>query len=374
MSSGLELGALAGTLISAQPIFKSVHVVERLAPGGIETLVLDIVSANPDRHRLISLQGSVPELVQAWPRLGSVAGQIEAFGRRSGVDVPLVARLAKCIASLRPRAAFVHHMGPLLYGGLAARIAGVRRLIHVEHDAWHYDDPHDVLLARWCARILRPRFVAVSQQVATRLAAVLPGRPVTVIAPGIPTERFQPNDKLVARRRLNLDPAWRIVGTAGRLVPVKGLRYLLEALPQLPNDVHLAIVGDGPDRDNLRRLAEQTEIAGRVHFLGHRDNLENVYPAFDVFAQPSLHEGLPRCILEAQACDIPVVATRVGGIPEAVCPESSELVQPRDPTALALAIHRLLQISETRVSPRRFIENNLSLTRTLRSYAELVER
>jgi glycosyltransferase involved in cell wall biosynthesis len=375
MSSGLELESPVPASVSTAPVSSTIHIVERMAPGGIETLVLDAACASWDGHPhlLMSLQGEVSELTEAWPRLRSLPLQIEAFGRRPGVDARLVIRLARRIAAIQPSAVFVHHMGPLLYGGLAARIAGVRRLIHVEHDAWHYDGPREAALARWCGRILRPRLVAVSQQVATRLARVMPGRPITVIPPGIPTERFRPREKLAARRSLSLDPTWRIIGTAGRLVQVKGLPYLLDALKQLPSEVHVVIVGDGPDRDELHRRADQLGLADRVHFLGHRDNLEDIYPAFDVFAQPSLHEGLPRCILEAQACGIPVVATSVGGIPEAVDSASGELVPPRDPAALGQAILRILQDPGPRVSPRGFIESNLSLTRTLRGYAELAE-
>src|SRR5690349_3138791 len=115
-----------------------VHIVERMAPGGIETLVLDLVRAGSGRDSIFSLQASRSELTAAWTTLGGLDGALEGFGRRPGVQPGLSLALARRLSALRPRAVFVHHIGPLLYGGAAALLARVPRLIHVEHDAWHY--------------------------------------------------------------------------------------------------------------------------------------------------------------------------------------------------------------------------------------------
>jgi len=346
-----------------------VHIVERLAPGGIETLVLDIAAASRPAHLVMSLQGDAAALRQAWPRLLDGAVPFEAFGR-SGLDPRLVMRLARRLAQIRPRAVFVHHMGPLVYGGIAARLAGVRRLILVEHDAWHLDNPHEAKLARWCARVLRPSVAAVSEQVAARAREVMTGRPVSVVPPGIATDRFVPADKAAARQRLGLPVDAKIIGAVGRLSAVKGHATLVEALAALSSDVNLVLVGDGPERPTLEALASTPGIADRIHFLGLRDDLESIYPAFDLLCQPSLAEGLPRTILEAQSCGVPVVATRVGGMPEAVCPRSGILVEPGDTDGLRAALTQALTRPST-VSPQAFVDGKYSLANTVHAYAEL---
>ena len=351
----------------------TVQIVERLAPGGIETLVLDLVRSSPDNHIIFSLQGTVDGLVHDWDALSPFRNQIVAFGREGGLQPGLVLALRRRLRKLRPRTVIAHHIGPLLYGGLAARLAGVRQLVYVEHDAWHYDSARRRHLARWSALALRPRVVAVSGQVAERLQAVMPWAPITVIPPGVPVERFLPGDREQARRRLGLDTAWQVVGTVGRLVPVKGQRFLLEAVRELPTTVHAVIVGGGPEREGLERLARSLDVADRVHFLGHRDDLDEVYPAFDVFCLPSLAEGLPRTVLEAQACGVPVVATNVGGLPEAVCRSAGILVPPGEPAAIAAAISRVLDRPVPAMSPRPFVEQHLSWARTLQGFRGLAE-
>jgi glycosyltransferase involved in cell wall biosynthesis len=345
-----------------------VHVVERLSPGGIETLVLDIVRSGGGDDRVFSLSGTVADLGRAWPKLAELGPSLEAFGRR-GLSPALIGRLAARLRTVRPEAVFVHHIGPLLYGGVAARLAGVRRLVHVEHDGWHYEDPGHRRLARWCAATLRPEVIAVSAEVAERTRAVMPGRTVRVVPPGIPTDRFRPRDRAEARRALQLDADRTLVGTVGRLVPVKGQAHLIDALALLPATVDLAIVGDGPERAALDQRAGAAGLGGRVRFLGHRDDLDAIYPAFDVFCLPSLAEGMPRTLLESQACGIPAVASAVGGVPEAVCPATGRLVPPADPAALAAALADVLAAPGDPGETRRFVERRAPWAETLAAYA-----
>jgi len=157
------------------------------------------------------------------------------------------------------------------------------------------------------------------------------------------------------------------------LNPVKGQRFLIEALNDLPSDVHAVFVGDGPVRAELEETAKQLSLEQRVHFLGHRDDLDAIYPAFDVFCLPSLSEGLPRTLLEAQASGVPVIATNVGGIPEAVCPATGMIVPAGDPKALAAAIAEVLERRSDPEAPRMFVLNGLSLKDTMQRYHQLAE-
>jgi glycosyltransferase involved in cell wall biosynthesis len=351
-----------------------VHIVEHMAPGGIETFVLDLLRVGEASDRIFSLQGNKAKLLLNWGALHEFGDRLEAFNRKPGIRPGLAGAIALRLRALRPRAVFVHHIGPLLYGGLAAKLAGVPRLIYVEHDVWHYTNRRHRKLASWCLWLLRPKVVAVSNQVRTALIRMMPRLDVAVIPPGIATDRFIPGNKAEARSRLGLSSSCQIVGTAGRLVPVKAHHILLRAMAELPDNVHCAIAGDGPERDKLQGLANELGLSQRVHFLGHRDDLWRVYPAFDVFCLPSEAEGLPRTVLEAQACGVPVVATDVGGMAEALDPEASLLVPPNQPVVLANGIRSILSCAESLNSPRQFIQKKMSLAVTSAQFHALYSR
>jgi glycosyltransferase involved in cell wall biosynthesis len=154
-----------------------------------------------------------------------------------------------------------------------------------------------------------------------------------VVPLGIDLGRF-----LAVERNAEAGP---VVGTVARLAEQKGLRYLLEAVPLVRDrhpDVRFVLVGDGEERAALERLAD-----GNVTFAGHQDDVPRVLAGFDVFAFPSLFEGLCLAVIEAQAAGVPVVATPVGGIRETVRDgETGLLCRPRDARSLADGIVRLL--------------------------------
>jgi len=132
----------------------------------------------------------------------------------------------------------------------------------------------------------------------------------------------------------------------GNLYPVKDHATLLRAAAVLP-EVHVAIAGRGEEASRLRALARELGTAGRTHLLGVREDIENLLRAADLFAHPSRSEGLPLAILEAMAAGLPVVATRVGGVAEAVLDdETGYLVPPGDAEALRGALARVLQQSD----------------------------
>lgn len=357
-----------------------VHVVEHMAPGGIETLVLDMVRETPGRHTIISLQGSAESLVAAWPALAAEKNRLVGLGREGGFDPSLILRLRTHLRRVGATSVIAHHIGPLVYGGFAARAAGIRTVVHVEHDAWHYQDASRRRLAKMLFALVRPERVAVSREIAERIAAWDPGARLTVIPPGIDMRRFHRQDRARARDLLGLPQTAAVIGTAGRLVEVKGQKFLIEALATINRErasrgrapAHLVIAGDGPEREALAALALARGVHGEAMLLGHRDNLPDILPAFDVFALPSLNEGLPRSVLEAQATGLPVVASDVGDLKSAVCPVTGRLVRPADSGALAQALTEVLDRPSGSVEARRFVEDRFSLTATLAAYARLI--
>jgi glycosyltransferase involved in cell wall biosynthesis len=182
------------------------------------------------------------------------------------------------------------------------------------------------------------RVIAVSHSVAGDVA----GGRAQVIYPGISFEGAQsPLAEAGATSGERL-----IVGTVGRLVPIKAQQHLIRALDVLRNEfptLHLEIAGDGPERARLEALVHALGLADRITFLGWRDCLAPVMTYWDVFAMTSMDEGFGIVALEAMSTSLPVVATRCGGLPEIVEEgQTGWLVPPGDPRALVDRLRVLL--------------------------------
>jgi len=171
------------------------------------------------------------------------------------------------------------------------------------------------------------------------------------------------------------------VGCVARLDPVKDLAMLLRAfarVAQRHSAVHLILVGDGPERGALSSDTDRLGLSGKVHFAGTRPNRPNLHALFDVSVLTSLSEGFPNTIVEAMAAGRPIVATRVGGVPDAVEDgRSGLLVEAGDDEAFARALATLLQDdtkratlgSEARERARRLFHLSLVLPQLESIYA-----
>jgi glycosyltransferase involved in cell wall biosynthesis len=181
--------------------------------------------------------------------------------------------------------------------------------------------------------------VGVSALVCDELRRFVPAVRVHHIANGIDLDHWvAPRENHAAR--FGLPPGAPTIGFVGRLSPEKGVSLLIDAVARLEpvrgNEVHLLLAGDGPDRAALEARAAALGVGARVHFAGSVADAREVYGAVQVMALPSLTEGLPMTVLEAMACERPVVATPVGELPALITPgESGWLLGERDAGALA---------------------------------------
>lgn len=344
-----------------------IHVVQHLSPGGLEVMALELARAQQalgQESFVLSLEGELEEALSQWPRLASQRGQLLFMGKRPGLDLALVPRLVGLFRRMRPACVHTHHVGPMLYAGAAARLAGVPARLHTEHDAWHLADPKRRRLVRAARLMMAPVMIADAPHVAEAVAEALGGAPPTVVMNGVDTARLMPGDAAAARRALGLPDDVRLLGIAARLEHVKGVDVALDALRQLPRDVHLAVAGGGREAATLRSLTIAHGVADRVHWLGVMNDMARFYPALDLLLVPSRHEGLPLAPLEAQACGVRVVATRVGGTAAGVCPETGSLVPPENPEAMAAAIRAALVVDG---DPRPFVLRTASLDAAARA-------
>lgn len=357
-------------MTSKKPVL--VHIVQHLAPGGIETLCLELIrnSVHQDSH-IISLEGSFAQMAGEWQRLHGLKSRLHFLGKPQGRSLATVWSLRQLLKQLGADMVQTHHIGPLLYGGLAAKLARVKLHIHTEHDAWHLDNPHHQRLVRQALRLFRPVLVADAQIVARSIRSRIRGARPRVIPNGIDINTFRPGDKKTARRTLGLPEEVRLIGCAARMQHVKGHDVLLDALFRLPPNVHLALAGTGPEESVLRQQVKDLGLGKRVHFLGLVEQMPAFYQAIDLFCLASRAEGLPLSPLEAQACGTPCVLTDVGGSSESLCRQTGQLVQALDSQKLGMALSVVLK-RPLLGSPRDFVVKGHSIESMLGAYEKLM--
>ncbi|PSW05753.1 glycosyltransferase [Photobacterium lipolyticum] len=359
-----------------------VQVVQHLQPGGIETLALDLQRfSQPEQHNyILSLEGSMEEVLQSWPRLQPYASRLLFLNKRQGVDYRACWQLRSIFKKLKVDVVHTHHIGPLLYAGLAARMAGIETLIHTEHDAWHLANDQHCKLQTRAIRLFKPILVADAENVARGMKTHLNIEPDVIITNGIDTCKFSPGCQQTAREKFGIPQHATIIGCSGRLEWEKGHTYLIEALTRLPRDVHIAVAGQGSLKDRLIKQSRDLRLNHRVHFLGRIDDMPAFYRSLDLFCQPSVKEGMPLAPLEAQACGIPAIVTTAGASRESLCHDTGKIVRQRNHRALAAAISELakqlvvaIPFDQDRKSPRAFVTQKADIRDTAMAYARLYQ-
>jgi sugar transferase (PEP-CTERM/EpsH1 system associated) len=356
-----------------------IQVIPSLQVGGLEKGVVRIahhLNARVDQV-IVTLSTSGP-LATGFPSRTRVI----AVGDRHPPDRWNALRLTRLFRSLRPD--IVHTRNWTCIDAIvAARLARVPVVIQGEHGR----DATDPTGRNWrrqrVRRMLAPlvtQFVTVSRDLARWLIedVRVPARKVRTIYNGVDTCSFSPGDREAARRGLGVPDGWKVVGTVGRLDPVKDHEGLIQAFARVPQDgpVLLVLVGDGPLRARLATAVARLDLQDRIRILGDRDDIPLLLRSFDVFVLPSVGEGVSNALLEAMATGLPVVATQVGGNQELVQEGvTGRLVEARCPEALADVITAYVKNTELArrhgAAGRVRVEREFSLTRMLAAYEEL---
>jgi glycosyltransferase involved in cell wall biosynthesis len=221
--------------------------------------------------------------------------------------------------------------------------------------------------------------ICVSEDLVTECAkAGVPEKRLMLLENGIDADdyrRTKPARDAKATLGLPLDRF--VIGAVGRLSAEKGFDVLIRAVKQL-NNVHLAIVGDGGERASLERLIAELELKDRVTLAGWQSDVRGWFEAMDAFALSSYREGLPNVLLEAMALEVPVVATRVNGVPRVVQHEENGLlVEPGDANGLASALSRVIADAGLRerltVAGRATVEGRYSFRTRMEKLAALYD-
>jgi glycosyltransferase involved in cell wall biosynthesis len=280
-------------------------------------------------------------------------------------DAVAILRLARLIRRVRPHILHTHTAKAGAVGRLAALLAGGARppiVVHTFHGhvLRGYFDPLRTagfrLLERWLAT-KTTALVAVSPQVRDDLVSlgIAPRERFVVVRLGIELEQrvaAERDGRGESRRVLGIGPDRFAVGWIGRMTGVKRTDDVLRAFRRLRDrgvDACLCMIGDGPDRPGIERRAHELGVMRDTLFLGYQEEVAPFYAAFDAMILPSINEGTPVSAIEALAAGRPVVATRVGGVPDVVREgEDGFLVEAGDVDALAERLAQLAADPELR--------------------------
>lgn len=331
-----------------------VHVVENLDRGGLERTVVDLIASQRDAGHecrvicLFKLGLLARELLASGVR-------VDACGKRPGLDLRALRRARALIRQSPDAVIHTHNAMAHYYAVLASVGLPVKCRINTRHGmGGRTRSGRQEWLYRQSLRGT-DYAVAVCEAARQRFAAdgMRPRRALLSVPNGIRLERFRPADD-VARQslvaELGLPTGSRIIGTVGRLQPVKDHALLLRAFAkvrvQVP-EAALVIVGDGPLRAALEAQAEQAGLSDAVRFMGDRHDVPRLLTGMEVFALTSTSEGYSVALLEACASSLPIVATDVGGNREIVRHGiNGRLVPSGDTAAIATALIALLRGGE----------------------------
>jgi glycosyltransferase involved in cell wall biosynthesis len=296
--------------------------------------------------------------------LGAFASEIEKMGikvfllpqKKNGVDYFSFLKVAKILKREQIDIIHTHNTQPFIDGTIGALMSGVKTIVHTEHGRT-FPDKKRYMFAEWLMSHFAYKVVGVSENTAQNLIKyerISPQKVVSIIN-GVAGAHFDMAiDREKKRAELGIKNDGPILGVGARLVKLKGISYLLRAMPAIIErfpSVILVLAGGGDYENALRKEADILGIHKNTLFLGPRLDFPELLKFFDLFILPSLSEGLPMALLEAMAAGCPIIATNVGGIPMAIKHgENGSLIEPGNAHVLSSEIIKLLHDSELRNS------------------------
>lgn len=354
------------------------HVLDSLAPGGLENGVVNVARR---------LHGDGFDIHAACLRFrGDFAvrmpepDKVVVMGKTSGFSFQAVRRLRRHMQETGAHLLHSHNLGTLIYAALASAGGRTLPIVHGEHGQVQCQDL--TAKRRWQRRILFSvcRHVhVVSSSVRDNLQSLGldPGRRIIVTPNGVDSVRFAPAE---ARTALGFIAEDQIIGIVGRLVALKRHQMLFDAFTQLADDfprLHLLVVGDGgAEREQLIAAMRQHPVAARIRWAGHQDDLPPFYRVMDLLAAPSEIEGLSNAVLEAMAAAVPVLAHAACGNAEVIEDgHNGYLSQINTAADLAVALRAALsspeELRRRGAAARDTVLQRYSMTAMAESYRKL---
>jgi glycosyltransferase involved in cell wall biosynthesis len=263
-------------------------------------------------------------------------------------DLFVIFELRKVIKKHRPDILFLNSSKTSVWGPLAALISNPRPKIIYRIGGWSFNDPRSALSKKFWI-FLEKMFAPLKDYIIVnnrydfeqaKSLGIKPKKEVRLVYNGIDLNKIKFLEKDVARKELGLGSDY-LIGTIANFYKTKGLPYLIEAIGDIDNK-KLVIIGDGKERKNLENIIRENGLKDKVILLGKKKNASQYLKAFDVFVLPSVKEGFPWSVLEAMTAKVPVIATRVGAVPEIIThKENGLIIEPKEPQQIVKALNEI---------------------------------
>ncbi|MFQ6083735.1 MAG: glycosyltransferase family 4 protein [Candidatus Aminicenantia bacterium] len=359
---------------------KTIHIITRLDKGGsAENTLLTVLGMDKKKYDIILVKGPTYESKMSKEEHASVISSLKE-AQLKGIKVAdihfLIRRinpvydllaffsLYRLLIREKPIIVHTHSSKAGFLGRLAAKLAGIPIIIHTPHGHifFGYFGPFKTKIFIFLEKIasyITDKIVALTNREKEDhiLFKIANEDKFVVINSGVEINKFKElpfDEKQNFKRALGIPENSLIVGTVGRLVPVKGPEFLIEAAKYIISkysDTFFIFTGDGYLKQNLERKAFEIGIKKNIIFLGWRNDVAKIISIYDIFVLPSLNEGMGRVLVEAMAIGKPIVASNVGGIPDLVTHgKNGFLVSPKNPEELAKYIQILIEDKEKRES------------------------
>ncbi len=358
------------------------EAVASLELGGIERLVTSMAP------KLASDHGYPTAVVCLMSTGGSLRRELEERDvpvldavRTSSIPLAWINKLERLFMQWKPDVYHTHHPFGLPWQVIAAKRAGVKRIVVTEHNTSPVGTAarlRGLVYDRLAWRHI-DAYTCVSEAVRRHMAGLRRRSPdqYRIVYNRVDERRFRPDESAreTARSAWNIDPETFLIGSVGSLTRQKGYEFLIDAATTVCNhieDVQIRICGEGPGRADLQRRIDDAQLTSTIILNGNVDNIEAYLPAYDMFVLPSLWEGMSLAVMEAMAVQLPIVATTVSGTMELLADGRGVLVPPGDAEALANAIVRVRRDRQLRMDmaeqARRRVIESYSLEETVAEY------
>jgi len=354
------------------------HIIYRFDIGGLESVLVNMINTMPEqsyRHVIIALT----ESSEFEKRINRDDVEVICLHKKAGNDPKIHLKIWQLLRQLKPVCTHTYNIATLEYNVIAF-LAGVKKRIHAEHGRDIYDLDGSNKKYQYLRRIINPfvsKWIPVSKELADWLVDVvkLPKAKVNLIYNGIDLNLYTP--------KVHKQNKHCVVGTVGRMAAVKdqltlikAAQILLTEFPELKQGLRVILVGDGELYSSIENYIVEHSLQENIKLLGARNDVASVLHEFDVFVLPSLAEGIPLTLLEAMATALPVISSKVGGVPELIEEgKQGYLIQPQDSHDLANRIKHYIDsadlIEQHGLNGRDKVEKSFSLPAMTEQYLKI---
>jgi len=363
---------------------KIIYLITGLKTGGTEIILYKLLK-RLDKEKFEPLVISITPIGEIGEKIKKEGFKVLSLNSKFKFDPLIIFRLISILKKEKPKIlhTFLFHANFL--GEIIGKICKVPIIISSIRSEKFGGKLREKLLKY--TKVFSDIIVAVSHKVAEEMIRkkIVSKDKVKVIYNGVDLKEFSFQNKDARkkiREELGINEKQPLLISVGRLVKAKGYPFLIKAMYQLKekySDLILIILGEGEDRKKIEDQIKNLKLENNVILLGNKNNVADYLSTADVFVLSSLWEGMPNALLEAMACGLPVVATKVSGIPEIILNEETGLLtEPQNPSDLTKKIDYLLSLPEKKrkeigEKARNKIKENFSLDKMVRKYENLYE-